>query len=329
MRRREFLANGLATLAATSSRPSSAFAETEYPQHAIRLVVPRAAGGVADLVARLWAERVRASLGNVVIDDQGGGGGLIAATTVVHAEPDGYTLLAGTTTELVISPIISPNPPYNPVKDFAPIALTAAAVSAIMVHESLPVHSLQELVAYDKAHPGTLVYGSAGVGTMAHLCGELFKKLAGLPDIVHVPYRGGNPGLVDFYAGQLPMFSTAISPQVLDMQRNGKIRILVAAADHHLKAAPDIPIGADVGFPELIAVTMMGLFAPAGTPQPVIEKVAAISLSLADDVDFQTKLLDDGFEPITDMGPEQAAKFIQQEIVRWSPIVRAVGLQLN
>jgi tripartite-type tricarboxylate transporter receptor subunit TctC len=329
MQRRDFLANGLATLAAASCRPSLASTESDYPQHAIRLVVPRAAGGVIDLIGRLWAERVRPGLGTVIIDDQGGGGGLIAATSVAHAEPDGYTLLAGTTTELVISPIIAATPPYDPNKDFAPITQIAAAISAIMVHESLPVHSLQELVAYAKAHPGELVYGSAGVGTMAHLCGELFKKLAGLPDIVHVPYRGGNPGLVDFYAGQLPMFVTAISPQVLDMHSKGKIRILVAAAEHHLQAAPDIPIGSDVGFPELIAITMMGLFAPSGTPRPVIDKISAVSRAIATDADLQAKLLDDGFEPVTDMGPEQTAKFVQQEIARWTPVLRDIGLQLN
>jgi tripartite-type tricarboxylate transporter receptor subunit TctC len=329
MRRRHFLATGLASFAAVPLRSKSTFAEAEYPQHAIRLVVPRAAGGVVDLVARLWGERVRPSLGNVVIEDQGGGGGLIAASTVVHAEPDGYTLLAGTSTELVVSPVIATKPPYDPTKDLAPISLMGAAVSAIMVHKSLPVHSLQELIAYDKAHPGTLVYGSAGVGTMAHLCGELFKKLAGLPDIVHVPYRGGNPGLVDFYAGQLPMFSTAISPQVLEMRRNGTIRVLVAATDHHLQAAPDIPIGADVGFPQLIAVTMMGLFAPGGTPRAIIDKIATVSRGVVTDAAFQAKLLEDGFEPVADMGPDQVAKYVREEIVRWTPILKAIGLKLN
>jgi tripartite-type tricarboxylate transporter receptor subunit TctC len=329
MRRRDFLAIGLVSIAAAPSKPNSAFAEGEYPQHVIRLIVPRSAGGVVDMVARLWAARVTPDLGNVVVEDQGGGGGLIAATAVAHARPDGYTLLAGTNTELINSPTISPDPPYNPVKDLVPITLMAAAVSAIMVHASLPVHSLQELVAYDKAHPGTLVYGSAGVGTMAHLCGELFKKLAGLPDIAHVPYRGGNEGLVDFYAGQLPMFSTAISPQALAMHRNGTIRILVAATDHHLQAAPDIPISTEVGFPDLIAVNFMGLFAPGGTPRPIIDKIATASRSVITAMSFQEKLSDDGFEPITGMGPEQAVNFIQQEVVRWTPILRSSGLQLN
>jgi len=325
MRRRDFLAGGIASgLAARGP----AFAAADYPQQPIRLVVPRAAGGVVDVVARLLAEQVRPQLGTVVIENQGGGGGLIAGGTVAHAAPDGYTLLAGTSTELVNSPIIAPHPPYDPLKDFAPITLTAISVGTLMVHASLPVHSLLELVAYDKAHPGTLVYGSAGTGTTAHLCAELFKKLAGVPDIVHVPYRGANPGLVDFYAGHLPVFAAAISPQALAMHRNGAVRILVAATDRKLKAAPEIPTAAEAGFPDLIAVMFMGLFAPAGTPRPVVDKIAAASRAALSDEAFAEKLIADGFEPVTDSGPEQTAKFVREEVVRWTPVIKSIGLTL-
>src|SRR5207237_2318162 len=140
----------------------------------------------------------------------------------------------------VISPAMA-TVTYDPQKDFAPIAITAVSISALMVHESLPVKTLKDLVDYGKANPGKLSYGSAGVGTSAHLCGELFKHLAGLPDIVHVPYKGANPGLADFYSGQLPMFAASISPQVLEMHRLGKIRILVAGTNRRLEAAPEIP----------------------------------------------------------------------------------------
>jgi tripartite-type tricarboxylate transporter receptor subunit TctC len=329
VRRRDFLSSSAAALAAIPFSAKSGFAEREYPQQPIRLVVPRAAGGVVDVVARLWAEYVKQQLGVVVVEDQGGGGGLIAGTTVAHAMPDGYTLLAGTTSELVISPLITAKPPYDPLKDLAPITLKAESVSCLMAHSSLPVHSLQELVAYDKAHPGTLVYGSAGSGTTAHLCGELFKKLAGLPDIVHVPYRGANPGLVDFYGGQLPLFCSSVSPQVLAMHRNGTIRILVAATDRRLQAAPEIPIAADVGYPDLIAVQFMGLFATGGTPRPILDKIATVTRSVVADRDFQNKLIDDGFEPMTDSGPEQAAKFVQEELVRWTPVLRSIGLKVD
>jgi tripartite-type tricarboxylate transporter receptor subunit TctC len=326
MRRRDILAGAMAAFGAASFPSLATAADADYPKQPIRLVVPRSAGGVVDLVARLWAEQAKQRLGNIIVENQGGGAGLIGASTVAHAKPDGYTLLAGTTSELVITPAITPNPPYDPLRDLIPIALLAESVSALMVHSSLSVHTLQELVAYGKAHPGTLVYGSAGVGTTAHLCAELFKRLAGLPDIVHVPYRGANSGLTDFYAGQLPMFAASISPQVLAMHNNGTIRVLVAGADHRLRAAPDIPISFEVGFPELITILFMGLFAPAGTPAPVIQAVAATSREILIKPDVQQKLIEDGFEPLTDAGPEQAAKFIRAELLRWTPVLKATGL---
>jgi tripartite-type tricarboxylate transporter receptor subunit TctC len=329
MRRRDVLSGGLswASMAAVGTLPVSA--QGKYPDQPIRLIVPRAAGGVVDVVARLWADQVKSLLGTVVIEDQGGGGGTIAAATVARARPDGYTLLAGTTSELVISPVIMSTPPYDPVRDLAPIVTTAVSISALMVHESLPVHTLQELIAYVRANPGKLSYGSAGVGTSSHLCAELFKQLADLPDIVHVPYKGANPGLVDFYAGHLPMFAASISPQVLDMHRAGKIRILVAGTDRRIAGAPDIPISTDVGFPDLITLMFMGVFAPAGTPRAIIERIATATHQIMADQEFQKRLMLAGFEPVTDSGPEQTAKFIKAELVRWTPLLKASGLKMN
>jgi tripartite-type tricarboxylate transporter receptor subunit TctC len=329
MRRRDVLLGGLswASIAAVGTLPVSA--QGKYPDQPIRLIVPRAAGGVVDVVARLWADQVKSLLGTVVIEDQGGGGGTIAAAAVARARPDGYTLLAGTTSELVINPVIMTTPSYDPVRDLAPVVTTAVSVSALMVHESLPIHTLQELITYARANSGKLSYGSAGVGTSSHLCGELFKQLAGLPDIVHVPYKGANPGLADFYAGHLPMFAASISPQVLEMHRAGRIRILVAGTDRHIEGAPDIPISADVGFPDLITLMFMGLFAPAGTPRPIIELIAGATHRVMADQEFQKRLILAGFEPVTDSGPEQTAKFIQEELARWTPLLKASGLKMN
>jgi tripartite-type tricarboxylate transporter receptor subunit TctC len=325
MRRRDVLA-GMASLAVSLPPGVAVAAGVDYPRQPIRLVVPRSAGGVVDIVARLWAEQAKQRLGNIMVENQGGGGGLIGASTVAHAKPDGYTLLAGTTSELVITPAITPNPPYDPLKDLIAISLIAESISALMVHSSLPVHTLQELVAFARAHPGMLVYGSAGVGTSAHLCAELFKQLAGLRDIVHVPYRGANAGLIDFYAGQLPMFAASISPQVLAMHHNGTIRILVAGTDRRLRAAPDIPISSEVGFPELITVQFIGLFAPGGTAEPVIDAVAAVSRDILMKGDVQQKLIEDGFEPLTNSGPEKAARFVREELARWAPVLKASGV---
>src|SRR5262245_54608681 len=163
MRRRDVLALGLSSLSLPLFRARAA-AQGRYPDAPIRLIVPRAAGGVVDVVARLWAEQVKPVLGNVVIENQGGGGGIIAAQAVARAKPDGYTLLAGTTSELVISPVIMSTPSYDPVKDLAPIAITAISISSLMIHASVPARTLPEFVAYAKANAGKLSYGSAGVG---------------------------------------------------------------------------------------------------------------------------------------------------------------------
>jgi tripartite-type tricarboxylate transporter receptor subunit TctC len=329
MHRRKFLALAACSVSPPMLGLSPVAAQARYPDHPIRLIVPRSAGGVVDVVARLWGDQVKPQLGSVIIENQGGGGGTIAASLVARAKPDGYTLLAGTTTELVIDSAIMSTLPYDPVRDLAPIAITAISVSALMVHASLPVHTLKELVDYARANPGKLSYGSAGVGTSAHLCGELFKKLAGLPDIVHVPYKGANPGLVDFYSGQLPMFAASISPQVLAMHRQGKIRILVAGTDRHLQAAPEIPTNVEAGFPDLVTVMFMGVFAPAGTLPPIIGQIAAATHQALADGAFQKRLIDAGFEPVTDSGPEQTAQFIKEELVRWTPLLKASGIRVN
>lgn len=329
MHRRDVLAFGLASVSTAALRSLPASAQATYPERPIRLVVPRAAGGVVDVVARLWAERAKPQLGGIVIENQGGGGGTIAATAVARAAGDGYTLLAGTTSELVINPVIMSQPSYDPIKDLVPISITAISVSSLMVHESVPARTLQELIAYARANPGTLSYGSAGTGTPAHLCGELFKTLAGLPDIVHVPYKGAAPGLADFFSGHIPMMTASISPPVLDMHRAGKIRILVAGTDRRLAGAPDIPISTDVGFPDLITQQFMGLFAPAGTQKQIIEQIAGLTREITADKDFQSKLVQAGFEPVTDSGPEATATYVHDELVRWTPLLKASGLRIN
>jgi tripartite-type tricarboxylate transporter receptor subunit TctC len=329
MHRRDVLAFGLASVSTAALRALPASAQATYPERPIRLVVPRAAGGVVDVVARLWAERAKPQLGGIVIENQGGGGGTIAATAVARAAGDGYTLLAGTTSELVINPVIMSQPSYDPIKDLVPISITAISVSALMVHESVPARTLQELIAYARANPGTLSYGSAGPGTPAHLCGELFKTLAGLPDIVHVPYKGAAPGLADFFSGHIPMMTASISPPVLDMHRAGKIRILVAGTNRRLAGAPDIPISTDVGFPDLITQQFMGLFAPAGTQKQIIEQIAGLTREIAADKDFQNKLVQAGFEPVTDSGPQATANYVHEELVRWTPLLKASGLRIN
>jgi tripartite-type tricarboxylate transporter receptor subunit TctC len=330
MRRRRLLALGLVSgTAAVASRALPAFAQEHFPEYPIRMIAPRSAGGVVDVAGRMWADRMKDHLGAIVIENQTGGGGTVGAAMVAHAKPDGYTLLAGSGSELVVAYLTASHPTYDPVKDFAPITINAVSVPAIMVNASLPVHDVPELIAYVKANAGTLVYGSAGVGTIGHLCGELFKTLAGLPDLIHVPYRGANPGLMDLYAGQIPIMVASVSAQTLAMQRDGKIRILVAAAEHHLTGAPEVPIGTDVGFPDLIAEMFVGVFAPAGTPKPIVNQIAQASQIVMGDKEFQSKLIEGGFEPVLDSGPERSAQYLKADLARWAPIVKTAGLTMN
>ncbi|HEX4410199.1 MAG TPA: tripartite tricarboxylate transporter substrate binding protein [Xanthobacteraceae bacterium] len=319
------LSLGLSSLAVTSL--SRAHADTAYPTRPIRLIVPRSAGGVLDIIGRDWANWVGGSLGAVATENIGGGGGMTGTALVAHATPDGYTLLLGSTSDLVLNPKLTANQLYDPIKDFAPVSGLAISVATIMVNASVPAHSLKELVAYAKANPGKLSYGSAGAGTMSNLCGELFKKLADLPDIVHVPYKGAAGGYSDLLAGNIPIMTSNITGSTLAMHRAGQIRILAVATDHRLAGAEDIPTAAEAGYPDLIAQLFVGLFAPAGTPKDIIDRLAAVSRQAVSDKDFQKKLQDAGFEAVENFGPDRTAQYLNEEMTRWTPILAASGLK--
>ncbi len=330
--RRAFMTCGLTalgagSLAAAGARLSPAFADADYPKSPIRLIVPRSAGGVLDIIGRDWVNSVAPNLGTIAVENYGGGGGMTGTAMVAHATADGYTLLLGSTSDLVLNPALATEQLYDPVKDFSPVSGLAISVAMIMVNPSVPAKNLKELVAYAKANPGKLSYGSAGAGTMSNLCGELFKKLAGLPDIVHVPYKGAAPGYTDLMAGTIPIMSSNITGTVLAMHKAGQVRILAVATDHRLSVAPDIETTAEAGYPDLIAQLFVGLFAPAGTPKPIIDRLAKVTQDAVANKDFQSKLQDAGFEQIADFGPERTTKYMAEEQVRWTPILKESGLK--
>ena len=238
MNRRAFLNRSLTTLAATAL-PFPALAA--FPERPIRLIVPFSPGGATDVVGRLWAERMKAKFGTVVTENKGGGGGVIGAAEVARSAKNGETLLFGNTSTQVIIPVIADKAPYNPVKDFQAIYIMAISPTSIVVHESVPVKTLKELIAYSKANPGKLSYGSAGAGTLTNLAGEIFKDLIGAPDITHIPYKGAAPGVTDLSAGHIPMMTPNVGGPLLQFHNTGKIRILAINATKRLKAAPDIP----------------------------------------------------------------------------------------
>jgi tripartite-type tricarboxylate transporter receptor subunit TctC len=203
MNRRHLLA-GIAALAGTALAPLTARA---YPDRPIRLVVPFSPGGATDVAGRLWAEKMKPLLGTVVTENRGGGGGVTGAAEVARSQPDGHTFLFGNTSTQVLIPAIMNHPPYDPLKDFVGVYIICNSPTSIVVHESVPARNLLELIAYAKANPTKLSYGSAGVGTMTNLSGELFKQLIGVPDIVHIPYKGSAPGVADLASGHIPMMT--------------------------------------------------------------------------------------------------------------------------
>jgi tripartite-type tricarboxylate transporter receptor subunit TctC len=328
MNRRDVLALSFAALAGGCLAPAAARAQGRYPDRPVRLIVPFPPGGVYDAVGRPWAERMKPLLGTVIVENQGGAGSSLGAAAVARSQPDGYTILLGGISALVINPIASSRPPYDPIRDFEPITILGHSSSTIVVHPSLPVRDLKELVAYAKANPGKLSYGSSGVGSINHLAGELLKSLTGI-DIPHVPYRGAGPAMTDLIAGQIQVNVQSVTGQVIELHRSGKLRMLAVTSPARLVAAPDIPAAVESGLRELVAQQFIGLFAPRGTPAGVIERVAQATHTALSDRELQQMFITSGFEPALDIGPEETRRSVAAEIARWSPLIKSIGLKLD
>jgi tripartite-type tricarboxylate transporter receptor subunit TctC len=325
MRRPDAWMFGLLAALIAVAAAATAAAQERYPTRPIRLVIPSVPAGVHDVIGRVWAEKVKPQLGTIVIDNRGGGGGLIGANDVAHAQPDGYSILLGsTTTHVLLTPAMA-SPPYDPVKDFSAVAVFAASSTSVVINASVPARTLAELIAYAKANPGKLSYGSAGNGSITNLAGELFKLRAGGLDIVHVPYKGIGQGVSDLIGGQIPMLSANATAQILDLHRAGKVRILAVNARARVKSAPDIPTAIEAGLPEMVAQTTFGVFAPAGTPRPILERINTVTQDAMAEPQFQGELLRLGFEPVLDVGPDRAAGVFREELARWTPILKTTS----
>src|SRR5262245_7960962 len=325
--RRRFLhlAAGAAALPAVS-RIARAQA---YPTRPIRLVIPFPPGGAFDAVGRPWADKVKPLLGPVVVENIGGGGASIGAAAVARARPDGYTILLGGTLPHVNEVLLKSQPLYDPVKDLDPIASVAANCLCIAVHPSVPVQTLKELIAYAKANPGKLSYGHAGVGSIQHLTGELFKSLAGTPDIVQVPYRGTGPLITDLVGGQVPMGTPGVTRQVIEFHRSGRVRVLAVTSATRLVAASELPTMAELGFPEMTVRGSIGLLAPAGTPTSIIDQIAQATRTVVAEPAYQQMLTDAGIEPTLDSTPEKFRRSLAVDVALWTPTVKALGLKID
>jgi len=325
--RRQFLhlAAGAVVLPAVSH-----FARAQaYPTGPIRLVVPFPPGGGYDFIGRLWSDKMKSLLGKIVVDNMGGGGSSLGAAAVARADPDGYTLLVGGTIPYVNEALVKSRPLYDPIKDLDPISCIAFGPFAIAINPSLPAQTLKEFIAYAKANPGKLSYGHAGVGTINHLTGELFKSLAGTPEIVQVPYRGSGPMMADLISGQIPLGVVGVTGQVLEFDRSGKLRVLAVTSPTRLVGAPDLPTAAELGLPGLMATAAVGLLAPAGTPRPIIDQIAQATHTALAERAYQQMLIEAGLEPTPDSSPEKFRRMLADDIALWTPVVKALALKID
>ena len=312
-----------ASIAAASLIGTAAIAQ-RYPTRPITIVVPYAVGGTTDIVARLAANQVANSLGQpFIVDNKAGGGGLIGWGAVARSAPDGYTLL---TTEMsfTIAPGLLPKMPFDAQKGFTHIITAASAPHVLVVTPSLPAKNLQEFIALVKARPGTMNYGSGGNGTNTHLGGELFKSAAGV-DLTHVPYKGAGAVLTDLMAGQVQALVTSL-PTALPHIKSGKLRALVVTSDMRSPLLPDVPSAKEANLPSFVMDFWVGFAAPAGTPQPVVDKLNQAFVAALNTEDGKRRLAEQGLTPVANT-PAQATQQATAEMKRWAGIVKSANIK--
>jgi tripartite-type tricarboxylate transporter receptor subunit TctC len=297
-----------------------------YPSKPIHVIVAFPPGGIADFAARAVAPRLAESLGMpVVVENRGGAGGIIGAELVAKSPPDGYTYLV-TSISHTINPSVAKSLPYDTQRDFAPVMLIADAPNILVVHPSVPARSLAELIALARTRPNELNYASSGTGTSTHLCGELFKTMAGV-EMQHVPYKGGGPAVADLLGGQVQlMFATL--PTVLEHVRAGKLRALGVTGARRFAGAPDIPTLDEAGLGGYEVSGWSGMFAPARTPRAAIDRVAGETAKILSDPALKERFTAQGAEPAVKM-PDEFAAFVDSEVAKWRKLVAASGMRAH
>jgi tripartite-type tricarboxylate transporter receptor subunit TctC len=297
-----------------------------YPTKSIRMVVAQAAGGNADLVARAIAQKVGEALSQqIVVDNRPGGAGVIGAELVARAPPDGYTLLLASSA-FGVNPTLHRKLPYDPLLDFAPISLVALAPNMLVVHPALQVRTVAELIQYAKVNPGKLNFGSSGNGGSPHLAGELFNHLAQVR-MVHVPYKGAAPALVDLLAGNIQLMFASM-PSAIAHVRSGRLRALAVTGARRSAAMPDLPTVAEAGVGEFETAAWQGLFAPSGTAGAQIAVLNREVVRAVRAPDVKERLLAEGAEPVGST-PDELAAYVRREIARWSAVVKATGMRAD
>jgi len=307
--------------------PALQAAAQAYPVKSIRLVVPFPPASGADILARAVGTKLTGRWGQqVLVDSRPGASGVIAAEIVVKAPADGYTLMLGTSSSHAINVSLRQKLPYDPLRDFSPVSLVARVPMLVMAHPSLPVKNAKELIAFARARPGQLNFGTAGNGTTAHLAGELFKSMARV-DIVHVPYRGSPQALLDAVSGQV---SLAIAPTLtgLPQVNAGRLRALAVTTPRPSSIAPDVPTLAESGLPGYEATLWYGLFAPAGTSREIVGRLSGEVVAILGLADVRESLQQQGAEPAGN-SPEEFAAFVKSEIAKWAEVVKTSGARAD
>jgi tripartite-type tricarboxylate transporter receptor subunit TctC len=325
MHRCSCLIAALAVAAAGALAMPPAEAQGRYPNRPIRLVVASAPGGVHDVIARLWADGLKSSFGTIIIDNRGGAGGLIGITEAARGTPDGYTLLLGSNSTHILIPLIAKQPGFDPIKDFELATVFSITSTAIAVYPGSPLRTLKELMDAAKANPGKLSFAHAGVGSISHVAGEM-KQLAGGLNILPVPYKGMGPAQMDVVSGTVSMFVPNITSAVIGLHSSGKIRILAVNAPARHPGLPEIPTATEAGLSGMITQNFFGIYAPAGTPRAVLDRVNEAMQQALADKEFQQRLSNAAFDPVPGLGPEQSRAYMAEEVARWRKVVEAAGI---
>jgi tripartite-type tricarboxylate transporter receptor subunit TctC len=312
--------------ALTASTWAAAQGAAGFPNRPIRMVVASAPGGILDTVGRIVATGIGSSMGqNVIVENRAGAGGILGTEVVAKAPPDGYTI-GKVATSHAINPGLYPKMPYDTVRDFAPVSQTVNLTNVLVVHVSVPASNVQELIALAKAKPRTLTFGSAGNGQSNHLSGEIFKMMAGV-DMIHVPYKGSAPALVDVVAGSTSMMFVDIL-SAMPHVKAGRLKALGVTGFKRSPAAPDVPTISEQGLPQFNGSTWLGLVAPAGTPPEIVAKLSAETAKALNAPEVRERLLSQGVEPVGST-PAQFAAHIEAEMQRYAAAIKASGAKVD
>jgi tripartite-type tricarboxylate transporter receptor subunit TctC len=318
-----------ATVAVAALAASGSQAADTYPTRSIQLIIPFAAGGPTDIVGRIMGAKMSEIMGQTfVVENRSGAGGNIGAEAVAKATPDGYTLLFATVSTNAINPGLYKHMPYDAVNGFAPVARVGVTPTLLLVHPSIPATDVKSLVALLKANPGKYDYGSSGVGSILHLCGEEFKAMAGGLEITHVPYKGSAPMDTDLMGGQISMAFDA-TPTAMPLAKSGKVRALGAGMLKRLDAMPDLPTLDEQGLKGYECYTWNAILAPAGTPKPVVEKLNVAANKALADPQVTDALKKAGIDPTPGSTPQTTTDFVKAELAKWAPIIKASGAQVD